>query len=432
MLGAFLRHRDQVSLHRLQGLLGGGHPDGGFLHDLISRSDVRFGVGGGGDLGRLGLADCGQGGAGFGHRLLGLLLPGEVTEGEDRAKSAGFAVGLFSGGDLSCGGLAGFGGFLGLGGSGAQGGLGGGDAVFGLGMQDLSEGQSLLQFFDLGGQLSDAGAERGGILVAIGGRGGGGDGHDRVTVLAEADDGLALGVDELLLRLDLTHGFGFADPQRRKGLVERGELRLEGVECGLKLRQLLLVLGDGLLRRFDARGGGDLGGFVLRLRGDEVGDVLLELGQLLLFRQDADVELGGLEGDDTFAMSGGLGDDVPDVRLGGGQVGLGLGEFGLGGAERSSETLRLARFGLEIGDRLALSLKRLLGLGLVGRSLRLADHAAPIGGGTVLFGELGLDFREFLGGRFAFGFHLSQRGLGGRDEGFGGLGGGFGRSERGR
>jgi hypothetical protein len=100
----------------------------------------------------------------------------------------------------------------------------------------------------------------------------------------------------------------------------------------LELRQLLLVLGDGLLRGFDARGRGDLGRFVLGLGGDEVSDVLLELGELLLLGQHADVELRGLEGDDALTVSRGLGDDVADVGLGRGQVGLGLGQRGFGGA----------------------------------------------------------------------------------------------------
>ena len=432
MLGALLRDSDDFGLGRDHGFLGGGHPDGGFLHDLISRGDVRFGVGGGGGLGRLGLADRGQGGAGLGHRLLGLLLPGEVTEGEDGAESAGLTVGFFGGGELACGGLTGFGGFLDFGGSGAQGGLGGDHALLGLGVQDLGGGDGLLQFINLGGQFSDTGPKGGSEFIAIGARGGGGDRHDRIAILAQTHDGLGLSVDELLLRLDLTHGFGFADPERRKGLIEGGELHFERLEGRGELRQFLFVLGDGLLRGLDARGGGDLGGFVLRLGGDEVSDVLLELGQLVLFGEHPDVELGGLERDQALAMGGGLGDDVPDVRLGGGQLGLGLDEVGLSGAESRGDRTDLVGLLGEVGDGGALRGDGLGGLLLLRGRLRLGGHTLPVYQALLLFDLFRLVLGQFLCGRFAFGLRLGQRGFSGRNPGFGGLGGGFGGGERGR
>ena len=152
------------------------------------------------------------------------------------------------------------------------------------------------------------------IAVSVGG--GGGDGHDGVTILTEAHDGLGLGVDELLLGLDLAEGFSLAEAQRRKGLVQSGELSLERFKLGLLLRNELLVLRSGLLRRFNAGRGGHLGGLVVGLGGDQVGDVLLELSELILFGKDADIELGGLKGDDAFAVGGSLGDDVADLGLG--------------------------------------------------------------------------------------------------------------------
>ena len=205
----FLGDRGDGDARGADELLGGEMRGDGALGHPVGGGHVRRGMVHGGGRPAFDLADGGEGGAGFGHRLLGLPLPGEVTEGEDGAERTGLTVSLFGGGDVVRGDLAGGGGFLGFVGGGAQRGLGGDDAFLGLDGEELRRGGGLLQLIDLGGGLGQASAERRRVLVTVSRGGGGGDGHDGVAVLSEADDGLALGFDQLLLRLDLAHGFGF-------------------------------------------------------------------------------------------------------------------------------------------------------------------------------------------------------------------------------
>ena len=120
---------------------------------------------------------------GFGDLLLGLLLTGEVTEGEYGTESAGFAKGLIGRSEVHAGLLGHVGGLdgderetlrfrSGVGGVGLR--LGGGD-LGGVG--------ELLQFVDLGRGFGETRAERRGILISVSVGRGGGDGHDSVAIL---------------------------------------------------------------------------------------------------------------------------------------------------------------------------------------------------------------------------------------------------------
>ena len=121
---------------------------------------------------------------GLGDLLLGLLLAREVAKGEDGTESAGFAEGFIGRGEVHPGLLS------------LIGGLDGGeseplrfrncvrDGGLRLGSGDLGGVGDLLQFIDFGGGLGEAGAERRGILIAVSGGSGGGDGDDGVAILA--------------------------------------------------------------------------------------------------------------------------------------------------------------------------------------------------------------------------------------------------------
>ncbi len=233
------------------------------------------------------------------------------------------------------------------------------------------------------------------------------------------------------MRLNLTLRLSFAQTQRRKGLVRDGELGLERLELRLLLRDQVLVLRGGLLRRFDAGRGGHLGGLVLGLGGHEVSDILFELGQLILLGKDADIELGGLESDDAFAVRSNLGRDIARLGLGGGEFGPDFSKLRFGGAESDGGRLHGRGFLGEIDERGALGHEFLGRLLLLGGRLGLADHALPVGDRLVLFDDLGLHLGELLRGGFSVSLHLGQCGFSGGNTNFDGLRGGFGGRERG-